>query len=98
MYLNGHGCEVDTEKALKYYQLSAAQGNSSAKYNIGRNVLFFFYILITTIEKMQENAAKEAYLGKFKGEWCFNVPTNSIANNISGTVLNHLANLNYFPS
>ena len=36
-YVNGHGVEVDKEKALHYYELAAMKGDVYARYNLGNN-------------------------------------------------------------
>ena len=34
-YVNGHGVEVDKEKALHYYELAAMKGDVYARHNLG---------------------------------------------------------------
>jgi TPR repeat protein len=56
MYQCGNGCEQDYTKALKYYQLSADQGNSTGQNSLGLNSfpcftflslpIFFFSLFI----------------------------------------------------
>jgi TPR repeat protein len=35
MYRNGHGVTQDYKTAIKWYRLSAEQGNASAQLNLG---------------------------------------------------------------
>ena len=49
-YCNGHGIYVDKVEAIKWYRLSAAQGNAVAQCNLGDA---FFEGNIVSVDKVE---------------------------------------------